>query len=50
MWTGKGAEHMSLWLELALMLVIILISAQLFSNALEYFSENAGLSSGGIIS
>ncbi|MDR3442462.1 MAG: sodium:calcium antiporter [Legionella sp.] len=37
---------MSLWLELALMLVIILISAQLFSNALEYFSENAGLSSG----
>lgn len=37
---------MLLWLQLFLMLIIILIASQLFSNALEYFSKKIGLSSG----
>ena len=37
---------MSPWPQLLLMLIIILIAAQLFSNALEYFGERVGISSG----
>ncbi len=37
---------MFLWVELCIMLIIILISAQLFSNALEYFGEKIGMSNG----
>ncbi len=34
------------WIQFFLMLIIILISAQLFSNALEYFGEKIGISTG----
>ncbi|VEB37589.1 Ca2+/Na+ antiporter [Legionella cherrii] len=37
---------MYMWLELLVMLVLILISAQLFSNALEYFGEKINISTG----
>jgi cation:H+ antiporter len=37
---------LSLWLLLILMIAVILLSAQLFSNALEYFGEKLGLSTG----
>ncbi|WP_058477693.1 sodium:calcium antiporter [Legionella steigerwaltii] len=35
-----------MWLELLIMLFLILISAQLFSNALEYFGERINISTG----
>jgi cation:H+ antiporter len=37
---------MHLWIELIMMLVLMLISVQLFSNALEYFGERIGISAG----
>ncbi|WP_233590622.1 sodium:calcium antiporter [Legionella qingyii] len=37
---------MYMWFELLLMLILILISAQLFSNALEYFGEKIDISTG----
>ncbi|CAM2779126.1 sodium/hydrogen exchanger [Legionella anisa] len=37
---------MYMWLELFVMLVLILISAQLFSNALEHFGERLDISAG----
>lgn len=37
---------MFLWYQLALMLIMILLAALLFSNALEYLGEKIGLSSG----
>lgn len=35
-----------MWIHLGLMLIAILIAAQLFSNALEYFGEKIGISTG----
>ncbi len=37
---------MYMWFELLVMLILILISAQLFSNALEYFGERIDISTG----
>ncbi|MCW8496046.1 sodium:calcium antiporter [Fluoribacter dumoffii] len=37
---------MYMWLEVLFMLILILISAQLFSNALEYFGERIDISTG----
>ena len=37
---------LELWLHLFFMLVIILIAAQLFTNALEYFGHHIGISAG----
>lgn len=37
---------MFLWAQLFLMLILIVISAYLFSNSLEYFGEKLGISSG----
>lgn len=37
---------MYLWIELIIMLIFILLSAQLFSNAIEYFGEKLGISAG----